>query len=44
MMDNGYNDGDREEMLGIFKRYLQSKYPGWDEKKLIYNKWSFLKG
>ena len=42
MMDNGYNAGDREEMLNIFKEYLQSKYPGWDEAKLRYSKWSFL--
>ena len=42
MLDNGYNKGDREEMMQIFKEYLQSKYPNWDEKKLVYNKWSFL--
>ena len=25
------------------KEYLQSKYPDWDETKLVYDKWSFLK-
>lgn len=38
MLDNGYR-GRREEMLQIFKNYLQSKYPNWDEMTLTYNKW-----
>ena len=40
-MDNGKNI---EFFRDIAKAYLKSKYPGWDEKKLIYNKWDFLKG
>lgn len=43
MMDNG-NRGKREEMLGIFREHLEKHYPGWDKKKLIYDKWEFLKG
>ena len=42
MMDNG-NQGNREEMLDMFKEYLQNKYPNWNEKDLIYDKWRFLK-
>lgn len=42
MMDNG-NKGNREEMLEIFREYLKSKYPDWNEKDLIYDKWRFLK-
>jgi len=38
MLDNGYR-GRREEMLQIFKNYLQSKYKDWDENELTYNKW-----
>lgn len=38
MMDNG-NKGRREEMLGLFRDYLQSFYPEWDEKSLKYRKW-----
>lgn len=43
MMDNG-NRGKREEMLGIFREYLQGHYPDWDKDKLVYDKWDFLKG
>ena len=43
MMDNG-NEGLREEMLEIFREYLKQQYPGWDESKLTYSKWSFLEG
>ena len=43
LMDNG-NQGLREEMLEIFREHLQKHYPGWDEKKLTYSKWSFLEG
>lgn len=39
MLDHGSN-GRREEMLGIFKRYLQHHYKNWDERKLTYNKWN----
>lgn len=39
-MDNGKNTKFFRE---IAKEYLKSKYPGWDEKKLVYNKWDFLK-
>lgn len=42
MLDNG-KDGHREEMLDIFKHYLQRHYKDWDESKLKYDKWSFLK-
>lgn len=28
----------RQEMREFFKEYLQSKYPEWDETKLIYKK------
>lgn len=38
MMDNG-NKGRRDEMLEIFKEYLKSKYPDWNEEDLIYSKW-----
>lgn len=38
MMDNG-NKGRREEMLGIFREYLISKYTNWSEEDLIYKKW-----
>ena len=31
---------DRQQMREFFKRYLQSKYAGWNEEKLIYKKWS----
>lgn len=42
MMDNG-NQGNREEMLEIFKAHLQQHYPDWSEDKLVYSKWRFLK-
>ena len=38
MIDNG-KDGRREEMLKIFREYLQSKHKNWNEEKLIYSKW-----
>lgn len=43
MLDNG-NRGNREEMLAIFREYLKGHYPGWDKKKLVYDKWGFLEG
>lgn len=38
MLDNGYK-GRREEMLRIFRDYLEHKYQGWNENRLIYDKW-----
>ena len=38
MLDNG-NKGRREEMLQLFKHYLQNHYPDWSEEALTYNKW-----
>lgn len=35
-MDNGKNTKLYRE---IAKEYLKSKYPDWDESKLVYNKW-----
>ena len=38
-----YDNGTKEEkeiIKAIIKTYLMSKYPNWDEKKLIYKKWS----
>lgn len=43
MFDNGYQ-GRHTEMKEIFKEYLKGFYPDWDEEKLVYNKWDFLKG
>jgi 5-methylcytosine-specific restriction endonuclease McrA len=34
-----YDGKMRKEMRPLFKIYLKSKYPGWDESKLIYRKW-----
>ena len=34
-----YDQGpDRRQLRGILKKYLQSKYPEWDESKLVYRK------
>uniref|UniRef100_UPI00402AEAD3 hypothetical protein n=1 Tax=[Lactobacillus] rogosae TaxID=706562 RepID=UPI00402AEAD3 len=38
MLDNG-NQGNRKEMLEIFKQYLQELYPEWNEDELVYRKW-----
>lgn len=38
MMDNG-NSGRRAEMLEMFREYLKSRYPGWNEADLVYRKW-----
>jgi len=35
--DNG-RTMEREGMREFFREYLQSQYPDWDEKKLIYHK------
>lgn len=40
LLDNG-NKGLRPEMLAIFRKHLQSHYPEWDEKKLVYHKYDF---
>ena len=37
-LDNGT---DSIPLRKYFKEYLGSKYPDWDETKLIYTKWSF---
>lgn len=42
MLDNG-SSGHREEMLEYFREYLQSHYRDWNEHKLTYDKWGFLK-
>lgn len=41
MLDNG-KSGNRNEMLEIFREYLISYYPDWNEEELVYSKWSFL--
>lgn len=38
MLDNG-NQGNREEMLEIFRNYLKQHYPNWNEEMLTYSKW-----
>lgn len=35
--DNGKRHNEIKE---IFQEYLKSHYPGWDEKDLVYKKWS----
>lgn len=40
LMDNG-NKGLRNEMLEIYKEYLQSHYPDWNEENLVYKKYNF---
>lgn len=40
-----YDKGEKEEREGMreyFRDYLESIYPDWDEKKLIYRKWGNL--
>lgn len=34
-----YDGADRLKMRPVLKQYLQSKYPDWDESKLIYHKY-----
>lgn len=43
MMDNG-NQGNREEMLAMFRDYLKGIYPEWEEGKLVYDKYGGGKG
>jgi len=38
MLDNGHQ-GRRGEMMGLFKEYLTSLYPEWNEEDLYYSKW-----
>lgn len=40
MLDNG-NRGRREEMLGLFREYLQRHYRDWKEEDLVYRKYDF---
>ncbi len=40
-LDNGMKS---MPMKKYFKEYLKSKYPDWDETKLIYSKWGFIGG
>lgn len=34
------NSADRMLIRAELRTYLKSKYPGWDETKLIYRKWN----
>ena len=43
MMDNG-SSGNRKEMLGMFREYLDEFYPDFPDSERKYDKWSFLKG
>lgn len=36
--DNGHQ---HKEIEKAFREHLQANYPDWDEKELIYKKWSF---
>ena len=40
LLDEGPNKEWYQERA---REYLKSKYPDWDEKELVYNKWSGLK-
>ena len=41
LLDNGKDH--REVMTDLFREYLKAHYKNWDNIKLIYDKWSFLK-
>ena len=43
MMDNG-SRGNRKEMLGMFRAYLDEFYPDFADQDRKYDKWRFLKG
>lgn len=43
MLDNG-SEGLRKDMLKVFQNYLVARYPDWDKKNLVYDKWGWLKG
>ena len=38
------NSVERPVMQADIGKYLQKKYPNWDESKLVYNKFSWLEG
>ena len=40
---DAYDGIERNKLKPIVKAHLQSKYPDWDEKKLIYNKYTYIK-
>lgn len=40
MLDNG-NQGRADEMKELFRNYLKSRYPNWNEKDLVYSKYNF---
>lgn len=42
MLDNG-SEGLRDDMLWIFQCYLMARYPDWNKKDLIYDKWGWLR-
>ena len=42
MMDNG-SSGNRKEMLGMFRAYLDEFYPDFTDRDRKYDKWRFLK-
>ena len=35
------NGGKRQEYGERIKKYLQSQYENWNEKKLVYDKWNY---
>ena len=38
---NRFDNGDKRKEFGdIIREYLKTQYPGWDEKTLVYRKWS----
>lgn len=41
--DNENRITTRKEKEEYFRNYLKEKYPDWDEKELVYDKWRFFK-
>lgn len=41
LLDNGRDT--RQEMQELFRAYLVVHYENWNERKLVYDKWSFLR-
>lgn len=41
--DNENRITTRKEKEEYFRTYLKEKYPDWDEKELVYDKWRFFK-
>ena len=39
-----FDGADRKLFEDLIREYLISKYPGWDERKLVYSKWSWIEG